>query len=589
MAASPVEDRVALLDLASDAEVFDIIDPNFDPAFSELTGVASADYIPMEADEVLIKKGDSLRIDEETLDRQHYIVTVMQTKESGRVPKEFVTVDDATCKQRAKTQRGSMFLEGVEWEDYAEPPPHGEPFKRTQGLIRRPGVERSKRPVYKARVNGVDVSDQGPQLEETMKPGMEAARGFTASEQVPGLSAVARLREITREERAQTLQPRPEFKLIEKYNIVSVGGSDRDGRMVIVFSACRLPDSYLINHQRLLEYIFHTLEQYVEQDYTVIYFHNGFSSSNKPSLGWLKQVYQGMDRKYKKNIKRFYIVHPTNFIRVFYYILKPLISYKFGQKLVYINRLDELRPVLYLDQIDVPDEVKRYDLTLTTPIRDVTKLESRSVFHVPVSAVNSPPPPLDTQQFGVPLDDLRVRYNGDPVPPVLKMCVHAIEEKGMDVMGIFRRAPNNSTLHKVKDMFNRGDKVDLSELGDCHLSAVLMKLFLRELPEPLLTFRAYASIVEIRGKSEENRLEIIQKVLSFLPETNYIVLRYIMEFLSKVAANQELNKMTEMNLAIVFGPNLAWSSSETANLSSLGEINSFTLLLIKHFDLLFNK
>ncbi len=71
-----------------------------------------------------------------------------------------------------------------------------------------------------------------------------------------------------------------------------------------------------------------------------------------------------------------------------------------------------------------------YDLTLTTPIRDVTKLESRSVFHVPVSAVNSPPPPLDTQQFGVPLDDLRVRYNGDPVPPVLKMCVHAIEEKG---------------------------------------------------------------------------------------------------------------------------------------------------------------
>ena len=49
-------------------------------------------------------------------------------------------------------------------------------------------------------------------------------------------------------------------------------------------------------------------------------------------------------------------------------------------------------------------------------------------------------------------------------------------------------------------MFNRGDKVDLSELGDCHLSAVLMKLFLRELPEPLLTFRAYASIVEIRGK-----------------------------------------------------------------------------------------
>ncbi len=65
-----------------------------------------------------------------------------------------------------------MFLEGIEWEDYNESPPHGEPFKRTQGLMRRPGVERSKRPLYKARVNGVDVSDQGPQLEKNMKPGL---------------------------------------------------------------------------------------------------------------------------------------------------------------------------------------------------------------------------------------------------------------------------------------------------------------------------------------------------------------------------------------------------------------------------------
>ena len=38
--------------------------------------------------------GDSVRIDEETLDRQHYIVTVIQTGESGRVPKEFVTVGE---------------------------------------------------------------------------------------------------------------------------------------------------------------------------------------------------------------------------------------------------------------------------------------------------------------------------------------------------------------------------------------------------------------------------------------------------------------------------------------------------------------
>ena len=60
----------------------------------------------------------------------------------------------------------------------------------------------------------------------------------------------------------------------------------------------------------------------------------------------------------------------------------------------------------------------------------MTHRESRSVFHVPVGVSNSPPPPPDTQQFGVRLDELRGRYDGDPVPPVLKICVQAIEERG---------------------------------------------------------------------------------------------------------------------------------------------------------------
>ena len=38
-----------------------------------------------------------------------------------------------------------------------------------------------------------------------------------------------------------------------------------------------------------------------------------------------------------------------------------LYSYKFGKKVAYINRLSELEPVLYLDQIDIPQEVLRYD------------------------------------------------------------------------------------------------------------------------------------------------------------------------------------------------------------------------------------
>ncbi len=83
----------------------------------------------------------------------------------------------------------------------------------------------------------------------------------------------------------------------------------------------------------------------------------------------------------------------------------------------------------------------------------------------------------------------------------------------MDVIGIFRRAPNNTTLHRVKGMFNNGEMVKLAELGDCHLPAVLIKLFLRELPEPLLTFKAYSSIVEIRGELAKFIVAIFSHVI----------------------------------------------------------------------------
>ena len=52
--------------------------------------------------------------------------------------------------------------------------------------------------------------------------------------------------------------------------------------------------------------------------------------------------------------------------------------------------------------------------------------------------------------------------------------------------------------------------------------------------------------------------------------------------LPQVAQNHEVNKMTCLNLAIVLGPNLVWSTNEIATLAALGEINNFTFLLINN-------
>ncbi|KAE8613162.1 hypothetical protein XENTR_v10007601 [Xenopus tropicalis] len=84
---------------------------------------------------------------------------------------------------------------------------------------------------------------------------------------------------------------------IARHGILHVVGDDNSGRKVITFSCCRLPPCHEIDHVRLLQYMKHTLDQYVENDYTLVYFHYGLNSRNKPSLGWLQSAYKEFDRK----------------------------------------------------------------------------------------------------------------------------------------------------------------------------------------------------------------------------------------------------------------------------------------------------
>lgn len=72
-------------------------------------------------------------------------------------------------------------------------------------------------------------------------------------------------------------------------------------------------------------YLMHTLDAYVDMDYSLVYFHFGLTSKNKPPLRWLWEVYKALDRRYKKNLKSLYLVHPTNFIRVVWNFFKPII------------------------------------------------------------------------------------------------------------------------------------------------------------------------------------------------------------------------------------------------------------------------
>ena len=100
---------------------------------------------------------------------------------------------------------------------------------------------------------------------------------------------------------------------IEKHDIVSHVGSDAVGRPVIMFAACNLPGRHHIDMDKLTRYLMVTLDGVVESDYVILYLHAGLHAP--PGIAWIHSVYRRFDRKYKKNLKNLYIVHPTRTIR----------------------------------------------------------------------------------------------------------------------------------------------------------------------------------------------------------------------------------------------------------------------------------
>lgn len=105
-----------------------------------------------------------------------------------------------------------------------------------------------------------------------------------------------------------------------------------------------------------------------------------------------------------------------------------------------------------------------------------------------------------TTQFGV---SLKFINENSPclnyIPPVVRKCVDFLSITGViDTEGLFRRCGNLTTINDIKRRINTGEALDLKDV-DTHAVAGLLKCFLRELNEPLLTFELYEEIVKFLG------------------------------------------------------------------------------------------
>uniref|UniRef100_A0AA82N3H0 Rho-GAP domain-containing protein n=1 Tax=Schistosoma mansoni TaxID=6183 RepID=A0AA82N3H0_SCHMA len=197
--------------------------------------------------------------------------------------------------------------------------------------------------------------------------------------------------------------------------------------------------------------------------------------------------------------------------------------------------------------------------------------------------------PDPQQQFNVSLQFIKTNNGGRPIPIVFEDAIDYLRDRGLTTEGIFRRSVSLKQLRDVQYLYNNGETVDLRDYDDPHLAAVLLKSFLRELTEPLLTFELYDEILGTSGLDAKEKVALAKKlILMKLPDDNYEILNFLIRFLTEVTTYSQQNKMNAANLAVVFGPSLIWSRNQ-ASLTAIDVINAFTQILITHYECIFTK
>ncbi|XP_064599453.1 uncharacterized protein LOC135465995 [Liolophura sinensis] len=184
--------------------------------------------------------------------------------------------------------------------------------------------------------------------------------------------------------------------------------------------------------------------------------------------------------------------------------------------------------------------------------------------------------------------------SGHDVPLVLKCCTDVIENHGI-VDGIYRLSGIASNIQKLRLAFDEDRAPDLTSetyLQDIHSISSLLKMYFRELPNPLLTYQLYDKFAEA-VKDEDNKLLKIHDVVQQLPPPHYRTTQYLMRHLARVAAHGHLTGMHSKNLAIVWAPNLLRSKEleiggGAAALQGVGIQAVVTEFLICYADLIFS-
>lgn len=161
--------------------------------------------------------------------------------------------------------------------------------------------------------------------------------------------------------------------------------------------------------------------------------------------------------------------------------------------------------------------------------------------------------------YGRSLKEL-VEHEGHSVPTAVERMFAEIEARGLREQGIYRISGSKSAVENLRRAWDQqpAESVDLStgEFSDIHTIAGAVKTWLRELPEPLITFDSYDDLIATNAMENDDRLYAMRDIIWKMPKCHFDVLRRTAEHLARVVEEGEINKMLAHNVAIVFGTSL---------------------------------
>uniref|UniRef100_A0A8C1P5G5 Rho GTPase activating protein 9 n=1 Tax=Cyprinus carpio TaxID=7962 RepID=A0A8C1P5G5_CYPCA len=207
-------------------------------------------------------------------------------------------------------------------------------------------------------------------------------------------------------------------------------------------------------------------------------------------------------------------------------------------------------------------------------------------------------PPLQTLQekglikdqvFGCGLELLCEREKS-VVPQFVRKCTDAVERRGLETDGIYRVSGNLAVIQKLRFSVNH-ERLDLDDpqWEDIHVITGALKLFFRELPEPLVPYGFFHDVVETVKTSEYlDKVDRLKLLVLSMPPPNHHTLRHMIRHLRRVMERSDSNRMTTQNIGIVFGPTLMRPENESGNMAiNMVYQNQAVELLLSEYQQIF--